>query len=81
MIEFDEVIQLAGYVGSPARVWCTACASYTVMVAPQQAALLTGLSVRTINRSVESHLVHFTETDEGLLLLCVNSLRPIDASP
>ena len=54
--------------------WCPRCDAETTMVSPQQAAVIAGVTVRVINRSVESELVHFLETGDGLLLLCLNSL-------
>jgi predicted site-specific integrase-resolvase len=45
------------------------------MVTPQQASAIAGVSVRTINRWVEAGRVHFMETPDGLLLLCLDSLR------
>lgn len=44
------------------------------MVKPEQAAVIAGVTVRVVNSWVESDLVHFLETSEGLLLVCVNSL-------
>lgn len=44
------------------------------MVTPERAAAIAGVTVRTINRWVEAESVHFTETRNGLLLLCVYSL-------
>jgi hypothetical protein len=78
--EVDEVIQVSSYSKAFARRWCAACGSYTAMATPQQAALITSLSVSTINHSVESHTIHSMETDEGLLLVCVNTLRRIASS-
>jgi len=46
----------------------------TTIVRPLQAAVIAGVSVRTINRWVESNRIHFMETADGLLFLCVNSL-------
>ncbi len=40
----------------------------------QEAAVLAGLSLRTIYALVEGGKVHFTETPDGLLLLCLNCL-------
>jgi len=45
------------------------------MVTPQRAAAIAGVTVRHINRLVEAERVHFAETESGLLLLCINSLR------
>ena len=73
-IEVNEVIYLAKQPQSLLSAWCGACGAETTMVSPQQAAVITGASVRTINRWVESDRVHFIETDDGLLLLCASSL-------
>ena len=47
------------------------------MVTPQEAALIGGVSVRTIYQWVESEKVHLVETGDGLLFLCLNSLNPL----
>ena len=73
-IEFDEVIHATGQSHRLSWAWCPGCDAETTMVSPQQAAVIAGVTVRVINRWVESELVHFLETGDGLLLLCVNSL-------
>ncbi len=60
--------------GTVAPTWCDACAARVKMVSPEEAALLAGVSSRTIYRRVETGQLHFTETQQGLLLICVNSL-------
>ena len=57
-----------------AEAWCAACGAEVTMVSPQEAAVIAGVTVREINRWVESEMVHFMETDDGLLLICMNSL-------
>jgi hypothetical protein len=44
------------------------------MVAPEQAALVTHIPLRTIYRWIESALVHFREAPNGSLLVCLRSL-------
>jgi len=73
-IEVDEVIHLAKQPQPLPLMWCVACGAETTMVSPQQAAVITGVTVRTINSWVESDTVHFIETEDGLLLLCMSSL-------
>ena len=73
-IEVDEVIHLAKQPQPLLSAWCKSCGAETTMVSPQQAAVITGVTVRTINSWVESDRVHFIETEDGLLLLCVSSL-------
>lgn len=72
-IEIDELIRVVSH-RQAARAWCSACGSEALMATPQQAAAIAGCSVRAVNRSVEANRVHFLETPEGLLLVCVNSL-------
>src|SRR5262245_17685863 len=54
--------------------WCAACAEAVQMVTAEQAAVVLGLSVRAIYRQVEQGRFHFTETPEGWLRLCLNSV-------
>jgi hypothetical protein len=44
------------------------------MVGPEEAAAFAGLSQRAIFHMIESSQLHFTETPDGGLLICVNSL-------
>ena len=44
------------------------------MVTPAQAAVIARVSVRDINRRVEAGEVHFLETTQGALLVCISSL-------
>ena len=44
------------------------------MVAPEQAALVTHIPLRAIYRWIESALVHFRETPNGSLIVCLRSL-------
>jgi len=57
-----------------ARAWCVRCCEQVEMVTPERAALLAGVSLRAICRQVEVDDVHFVETANGLLLICLNSL-------
>jgi excisionase family DNA binding protein len=57
-----------------AQARCAHCAAQVRMLTPEEAALVAGVSQRTINRWVEAGKLHFTETPEGLLLICLNSL-------
>ena len=76
-IEVDEVIQTTGHSNGLSVELCVACGGESVLVTPQQAAVIAGVTVRQINRCVESEMVHFIETGDGFLLVCVNSLSAI----
>lgn len=54
--------------------WCTQCGRQVSMVTADEAAALAGVSLRTICRRVEAGKLHFKETGEGLLFICLNSL-------
>jgi hypothetical protein len=57
-----------------AEDWCAQCGQRVRLVTADEAALLTRASIRTICRRVEEGRVHFKETGDGLLLICLNSL-------
>jgi hypothetical protein len=44
------------------------------MIAPEEAMAVAGVSSREIYRWVEAGRVHFLETSEGFLLICLDSL-------
>ena len=54
--------------------WCRACACEVWMVTVDEAAAVAGTSSRAIYQWVEARLIHFTETPEGRLFICLNSL-------
>ena len=57
------------------RAWCAGCLTQqSIMVTPDEAAPIAGVNPRTIYRWVEDGTVHFTETREGSLLVCLDSL-------
>jgi len=60
--------------GCSVLAWCGACAEQVKMVTPDEAAVLSRVSSRTIYRWVEGEKIHFAETQDGLLLICLNSL-------
>ncbi|MDQ3665656.1 MAG: hypothetical protein M3410_03480 [Acidobacteriota bacterium] len=74
-IEIDEIRLINRGRDASTRVWCPGCAAIVTLVPPERAAAIAGVTVRTINRWVEAESVHFVETENGLLLLCGNSLR------
>ena len=59
---------------APAPAWCESCAGMALMVRPEEAAVIAGVSWREISRRVEAGSVHYSETPDGLLLICINSL-------
>ena len=56
------------------QAWCAECAATVQMAAPEQAAIIAGVTWLEIARRVEAGRVHFTEMSDGGLLVCVNSL-------
>jgi hypothetical protein len=56
------------------RAWCPKCRAEVGMVAPEDAATLGGLSLRAVCRRVEAGELHFRETADGRLFICLNSL-------
>jgi hypothetical protein len=54
--------------------WCEECNARVRMVRPAEAAAVAAVGDRTIFRQIESHRLHFTETSQGAVLICLNSL-------
>jgi hypothetical protein len=57
--------------------WCAGCAEGVDMMTTDDAALIARVTSRTIFRWAESGRVHSSETPDGLLLICSNSLPKI----
>jgi hypothetical protein len=53
---------------------CIDCAEDVSWVTPQQAQVLTGLTLREIFRRIEASSIHFNETAPGQVYICPNSL-------
>jgi hypothetical protein len=56
------------------EVWCDSCAEQVVMIRPDQAAAVSGQSLRAIFGDIERAALHFIEQPDGMLLICLNSL-------
>ena len=54
--------------------WCEECKARVRILSPAEAAAVAAVSDRTIFRQIESRRLHFTETSQGAVLICLNSL-------
>ena len=72
-VETHQLLVISRTSGST-QGWCSECAGNVPLIKPEAAAVLAGLRPRTIYRQVEAGLVHFAESPEGWLLICLNSL-------
>jgi hypothetical protein len=73
IVEREQVLVIKRLNGLESR-WCAECSEQAQMVSVDEAAVLTRLSARAIYRQVEASQLHFLETADGLLLVCINSL-------
>ncbi|HWO01051.1 MAG TPA: helix-turn-helix domain-containing protein [Blastocatellia bacterium] len=72
-IETDRALVIrrrSGWV----KAWCRECGKTVTMVTPDEASALAHVSSRTVYRWVETRRLHFAETLDGRLLICLNSL-------
>lgn len=84
IIETDEVFVVRAGVAAPpqaAALWCGGCGAESAMLAPEAAARAAGTSARHVYRLVEAGRVHFAETHDGALLVCLSSLGPQAPAP
>lgn len=78
VIETHEVWVVRRPAGPP-TAWCQDCACRPAMLTPEEAARLSGLSLRALFRLIEAGRVHFLETAGDRLLVCPASLAPQSA--
>jgi hypothetical protein len=77
IVEREQVLVISRLDDRQPR-WCAQCSGQAQMLSIDEAAVLAHLRARAIYRRVEASQVHFVETEDGLLLVCINSL--LDAS-
>ena len=73
-VETEVEIEVRRRTRRLAPVWCAACGAEVEMAAPDVAGAAVEVSARTVFGWVEAGRVHFTETTEGALLVCLQSL-------
>jgi hypothetical protein len=54
--------------------WCPACSLHVEYLTTDEAALMTRVNSMSIFRWIQLGLLHYIETEEGLLLICRQSL-------
>jgi hypothetical protein len=79
MIETERVLIVTGHQ-SDFEGWCDQCGAEVKLVAPELAATLTGLSRRAVYRLIETGQIHFTESAEALVSVCLQSLTTVKPS-
>jgi len=73
-VEIHEVYVIRQTSG-PLSALCAECPTGdALMVAPEQAAVIAAVPVRTVYRWVETGIVHYREAPDGSLIVCVKSL-------
>ncbi|HUQ34448.1 MAG TPA: hypothetical protein VM095_20165 [Pyrinomonadaceae bacterium] len=72
-VEFSQVVVIKKPEGLIV-LWCPVCEERVNMITAEAAAVLSNVDTRTIYRRIEAGTLHFTESQEGLVLICLNSL-------
>ena len=73
-VEIERLVVVRRNARKGRRAICEFCKKETEMLTTDRAALVAKCSSRAIFGWVELGWLHFTETEEGLLLVCRNSL-------
>jgi hypothetical protein len=73
-IETDRIVVLSRRTVSVVS-WCNECSQRTKMVTVDEAATIAGVTSRTMYRWADAEKLHFTETAEGVLMICFSSLQ------
>lgn len=61
--------------------WCEGCGELGLMIRPDQAAAVTGVTLRGIFTRIENGSLHFRESPDGLILVCLTSLLETRSLP
>jgi hypothetical protein len=80
-IEIHEFYVLRTASGSLPGLCAECSTGDAVMIAPEQAATVANVPVRTIYRWVEAGAVHYKEGHNGSLTVCLKSLPPAGNQP
>ena len=72
-IEHEEKISIRG-IRRSGQQHCPECGRTVNLISVEEAMAVSGAGSRTIHRWVEQGRVHFTETPNGFLVICLNSL-------
>lgn len=54
--------------------WCDGCGHKVKLLRAEEAAFISGVSLRDICRQVESDSLHYMETADRVLMICLDSL-------
>ncbi|HEX8652673.1 MAG TPA: hypothetical protein VF708_17795 [Pyrinomonadaceae bacterium] len=73
-IETERVLVVSRRPRPTIEGWCDRCDSMVRMVHASEAAARARVGLREICRRVEADQLHFNETPEGGLFICLNSL-------
>ena len=71
-VERDEV-HVISRVGNRKLRWCAECGRETQMMTPEEGIVFAGVNGHTVATWIKTGCVHFTETPEGRLMICVHS--------
>lgn len=73
-VERERLLVISRRSHGRAEIWCEWCGALVRMLAVDEAATVSGLSQRAIFHQVETGTLHFQETREREVLICLNSL-------
>lgn len=72
-IEIKQVV-VVRKIDSLVEAWCEKCEAQGQWISPAAAAVILNADTRMIYRRIEANAVHFTETTDGVPLVCLSSL-------
>ena len=76
-VETERVLIVRGH-SCESDGWCNQCGAKVKLVAPEVAASLSGLSRRAVYRLIETGQVHFTESRDAIVSICLESLTAVN---
>ena len=72
-VETERLLVIRRSQTSP-EGWCGQCEAPVKLIGLEEAAAITGAGQRAIFRWAEAGEIHFTETEDGKVMFCLNSI-------
>lgn len=74
MVEQHQLLVIHSPVIESGTLECAICPTQSPMIIAEDAATLLSMTRREVYRAIETGNVHFIETAEGILFVCIESL-------
>lgn len=73
-VETERVLVISSRRRRIVESWCDGCGHEVKLIRAEEAAFISGVGLRDICRQVEADNLHYMETADRVLMICLDSL-------